>query len=220
MEELFLNLAAYSNNLIRTGTLGKKDKNESITGMYYAIYKNRSPNDENDDETLESIAKRRAIIKDSWDFYRMVCSLLRDRRKYNETFRRLQQDPVYAYINSLSGLNDPGDDGLSRDEKLLVQRDLLEYEKKSRSEVCRVLIKAAESTLPSLIEICKALAGSLGVEEVGVGMWTSLHFCCKNHFFDYTTSFSPLLYNFETQALSKILHLLCVKLKGNTTEMC
>ena len=169
MEEQFLNLAAYSNNLIRTGTVGKKEKKDSVTAIYYAVYKNRKPDDENDDETLESIAKRRAIIKDSWDFYRMVCSLLRDRRKYNETFRRMQQDPVYAYVNSLTGLNDPGDDGLSSDEKLLVQRDLREYDKKSRTEVCRALIKAAEATLPSLIEICKALAGSLGLDEVGVG---------------------------------------------------
>jgi regulatory protein YycH of two-component signal transduction system YycFG len=169
IEEHYLNLAAYSNNLIRTGTLGHKDKKESVTGIYYAIYKNRD-NDEHEDESLENIAKRRAIIKDSWDFYRMVCSLLRDRRKYNETFRRMQQDPVYAYVNSLSGLNDPGDDGFDSDEKRLVQRDMREYEKKSKTDVCRALIKAAESTLPSLIEICKALAGSLGIEEVGVGM--------------------------------------------------
>jgi hypothetical protein len=50
------------------------------------------------------------LSEDSWDFFRMVCSLLRDRRKYDEVFRRMQLDPVYPYLNSMTGLNDPGDD--------------------------------------------------------------------------------------------------------------
>ncbi len=125
--------------------------------------------DDYDEEALESIAKRRAVIKDSWDFYRMICSLLRDRRKYDEVFRRLQMDAVYPYLNSMSGLNDPGDDGQESVEKNVMQEDLEAYSSMSRTQVCKELIKKAEEALPSLVEICKALAGSLGMEEVGVG---------------------------------------------------
>jgi len=170
IEEQYLNLAAYSNNLIRTGAIpGNKAKNGSVGGIYYSVTKYHDGGEELDEETLESIAKRRAVIKDSWDFFRMICSLLRDRRKYDEAFRRMQLDPVYPYLNSMTGLNDPGDDGSNSAEKTVIQHDLPEYENKTRVEVCRALTKKAEATLPALVEICKALAGSLGMEEVGVG---------------------------------------------------
>ena len=35
--------------------------------------------------------------------------------------------------------------------------------------IAKDLVHRAETALPSLVEICKALAGSLGMEEVGVG---------------------------------------------------
>ncbi len=163
-----MNLTAYSNNLIRTGAIpSHKGKNKTTGGIYYSVAKREVDGDDVDEETLESIAKRRAVIKDSWDFYRMICSLLRDRRKYDETFRRLQMDPVYPYLNSMMGLNDPGDDAQVSDE--LMQKDLPQYERMSRTAVCKDLVKKAEEALPSLVEICKALAGSLGMEEVGVG---------------------------------------------------
>ncbi len=107
----------------------------------------------------------------------MICSLLRDRRKYDEGFRRMQMDPVYPYLNSMTGLNDPGDD--ANDPEEVVQKDLAKYEQMSRTAVCKDLVDKAEKALPSLIEICKALAGSLGMEEVGVGKFckqTSQHF--------------------------------------------
>lgn len=62
-----------------------------------------------EDDRLESSGQRRAMIKDSWDFFRMVCSLMRDRKKLDEAFRRMQLDPVYPYINGMTGLNDMGD---------------------------------------------------------------------------------------------------------------
>jgi len=168
MEEQYLNLTAYSNNLIRTGAIpSHKDKKKTTGGIYYCVSKKHEEGEEMDDETLESIAKRRAVIKDSWDFYRMICSLLRDRRKYDEAFRRLQMDPVYPYLNSLAGLNDPGDDANTSEE--VTQKDVPQYRTMSRSAVCKDLIIKAEKALPSLVEICKALAGSLGMEEVGVG---------------------------------------------------
>ena len=99
----------------------------------------------------------------------MICSLLRDRRKYDEVFRKLQLDPVYPYLRSMTGLNDPGDQGHASLEKNVVQKDYPEYSTMTRIQVVQHLIKKAEDAMPSLVEICKALAGSLGMEEVGVG---------------------------------------------------
>mmetsp|Transcript_9490 Transcript_9490/g.13452 ORF Transcript_9490/g.13452 Transcript_9490/m.13452 type:complete len:770 (+) Transcript_9490:54-2363(+) len=171
IESQYLNLANYSNNLIRTGAIpGNAQKQPSSPGgIYYSIKQERDEGEDFDEETLESIAKRRAVIKDSWDFYRMICSLLRDRRKYDEVFRKMQLDPVYAYLNSMTGLNDPGDDGHDSADKIVLQNDLPEYSSMTRTQVCQDLIKKADDALPSLVEICKALAGSLGMEEVGVG---------------------------------------------------
>uniref|UniRef100_A0A7S2SGC9 Uncharacterized protein n=1 Tax=Eucampia antarctica TaxID=49252 RepID=A0A7S2SGC9_9STRA len=172
IEEQYLNLTTYSNNLIRAGAIpgANKDKKKSSSGgIYYSVTSHKEEGDDYDEEALESIAKRRAVIKDSWDFYRMICSLLRDRRKYDEVFRRLQMDPVYPYLNSMTGLNDSGDDGRETVEKTVMQEDLKAYSKMTRSDVCKDLVKRAEDALPSLVDICKALAGSLGMEEVGVG---------------------------------------------------
>lgn len=170
IEEQYLNLANYSNNLIRTGAIpGNMTKNVSGGGIYYTITKQHKVGEEYDEETLESVAKRRAVIKDSWDFYRMICSLLRDRRKYDEVFRKIQLDKVYSYLNSMTGLNDPGDDGHVSGDKVVLQNDLPEYGDMTRTQVCQDIVNRAEEALPSLVEICKALAGSLGIEEVGVG---------------------------------------------------
>jgi len=64
-------------------------------------------------------------------------------------------------------LNDPGDDANTSEE--VTQRDVPAYKDMTRSAVCKDLVEKAEHALPSLVEICKALAGSLGMEEVGVG---------------------------------------------------
>eukprot|EP00571_Detonula_confervacea_P011237 CAMPEP_0172298710 /NCGR_PEP_ID=MMETSP1058-20130122/1238_1 /TAXON_ID=83371 /ORGANISM="Detonula confervacea, Strain CCMP 353" /LENGTH=791 /DNA_ID=CAMNT_0013007997 /DNA_START=252 /DNA_END=2627 /DNA_ORIENTATION=- len=182
IEERYVNLAAYSNNLIRAGAIpnnsaASKSKGKEAAGgaggIYYTVTQVREDGEEYDEETLESIAKRRAVIKDSWDFFRMVCSLLRDRRKYDEVFRRMQLDTVYPYLNSMTGLNDPGDDmamgGNIGADKPLAQVARDEYDDMSSSAIARDLVQRAEVALPSLVEICKALAGSLGMEEVGVG---------------------------------------------------
>lgn len=175
IEGQYLNLASYSNKLIRANKGGNKKTGSGTVGMYYSIENNNDKNKFKDEEeifeeeALESIAKRRAVIKDSWDFYRMICSLLRDRRKYNEVFRRLQLDPVYPYLHSMTGLNDPGDTGYENTDKEVIQKDLVRYQTMTRTEVADDLCKQAEKAMPSLVEICKALAGSLGMEEVGIG---------------------------------------------------
>jgi len=61
-------------------------------------------------EEYDEIAESWAVIKDSWDFFRMGCSLLRDGRKYDEVFRRMQLDPVYPYLDSMKGMNESADD--------------------------------------------------------------------------------------------------------------
>ena len=182
IEERYVNLAAYSNNLIRAGAFPNSNANSQGKGkaaagggggIYYTVTQIHDDGEEYDEETLESIAKRRAVIKDSWDFFRMVCSLLRDKRKYDEVFRKLQLDPVYSYLNSMTGLNDPGDDmamgGNIGADKPITQMHLAEYDDMSNSQIAKDLVRRAEVALPSLVEICKALAGSLGMEEVGVG---------------------------------------------------
>jgi hypothetical protein len=168
IEGQYLNLASYSNKLIRANKKNKK-AGAAASGIYYSIEMSQDPADEFEEEALESIAKRRAVIKDSWDFYRMICSLLRDRRKYNEVFRRMQLDPVYPYLHSMTGLNDPGDAGYENTDKEVIQKDLDRYLSMTRTQVAEDLCKQAEQALPSLVEICKALAGSLGMEEVGIG---------------------------------------------------
>ncbi|KAL7491343.1 hypothetical protein ACHAWT_000718 [Skeletonema menzelii] len=180
IEERYVNLAAYSNNLIRAGAFPNsqaKGKGKTTAGggggIYYTVTQIHDDGEAYDEETLESIAKRRAVIKDSWDFFRMVCSLLRDKRKYDEVFRKLQLDPVYSYLNSMTGLNDPGDDmamgGNIGADKPITQMHFAEYDDMSNSQIAKDLVRRAEVALPSLVEICKALAGSLGMEEVGVG---------------------------------------------------
>lgn len=171
IEGQYLNLASYSNKLIRANKGSKKSSAGAAAGMYYSIENNESKDAQQifEEEALESIAKRRAVIKDSWDFYRMICSLLRDRRKYSEVFRKLQLDPVYPYLHSMTGLNDPGDTGYENTEKEVIQKDFDRYQQMTRTQVAEDLTKQAEKALPSLVEICKALAGSLGMEEVGIG---------------------------------------------------
>lgn len=170
MENQYTNLAAYSNTLIRAGagTAPKSKAGQRAMGgpggVFYSIDAVEEEGKEIDDETLESIAKRRAIIKDSWDFYRMVCSLLRDRYKYDECFERLKQDPVYPYLNSLAGLNDA-----SNSYKIIMQPKGKGYDSMTKVQQTKALIEKANEALPSLVEICKLLAGSLGLEEVGVG---------------------------------------------------
>jgi hypothetical protein len=171
IEDEYMNLASYSNKLIRAGALpGGKKGSGGAGGIYYTMEKVvTSSVDDTEEEALEAIAKRRAVIKDSWDFYRMICSLLRDRNKYDEIFHRMQLDPVYPYLNSMTGLADPGDSGYENHDKELIQPDCEIYATMTKMGVAQDLVLKAQAALPSLVELCKALAGSLGMEEVGVG---------------------------------------------------
>ena len=123
-------------------------------------------------EEYDEISESRAVIKDSWDFFRMGCSLLRDRRKYDEAFRRMQLDPVYPYLDSMMGMNDSIDD-VPRENagmnKRLSQVTRDTYYKMSESAITQDLVRQAQVALPSLLEICKELATTLGIKEYAVG---------------------------------------------------
>ena len=60
IEGQYLNLANYSSRLI---TAGKESKKHGNNGIYYSIKISKDPMDEFEEEALESIVKRRAIIK-------------------------------------------------------------------------------------------------------------------------------------------------------------
>jgi hypothetical protein len=122
--------------------------------------------------SVDTNAERRAVIMDSWNFFRTVCSLLRDKRKYNEAFLRMQLDPVFPYLDSMMGMNDSVDDVPRVNagaNKSLSQAVRDEYYTMSASAVVQDLAHQAEVALPSLMEICKALAASLGIEQYAVG---------------------------------------------------
>lgn len=126
-----------------------------------------------EDESIDTKTEQRLAIKDSWDFFRMVCSLLRDKRKYNEVFRKMQLDPVYPYLDSMMGLSDSVDDvfnGESAGANKYVSQVMKEqYYRMSSKAIIQDLVQQAEMALPSLAEICKALAASLGISEYAVG---------------------------------------------------
>lgn len=137
---------------------------EEYPESLYTVYEN---------ETLDTNAERRMVIKDSLDFFRMVCSLLRDKRKYDEVFRRMQSHPVYPYLDSMMGMDDSIDDVPTRESaganKHISQVMKDQYYNMSAKAVTQDLVKQAELALPSLAEICKALAASLGIAEYAVG---------------------------------------------------
>jgi hypothetical protein len=114
-------------------------------------------------------ARRQAVIQDSWEFYRLICSLVTDRERYNGTFTRLQKDPVYPYLNSLTSVNDLGDVASENFEKAVLQEDEPEYEEMTKLEVSQALERKANETQPAFVDICKAIAGELGIEELGIG---------------------------------------------------
>lgn len=165
-----LNLASHSNNLICSEKgLISPTNSYSSERIYFSIIQQGDGREDTNEDIIKSVPSHRAIIKDSWDFYRMICSLLRDRHKYDEAFGKIKLDEVYPYLNSMIGFNDPGDDGYDSLDKAILQNYLPKYELMTRIQICKDMIENAKKAVPSLVEICKALAGSLGIEEVGVG---------------------------------------------------
>ena len=72
IEADYLNLASYSNKLVRAGALPGQTSKGGAGGIYYSVEHQNATGDDRDAEALEAIAKRRSVIKDSWDFYRKI----------------------------------------------------------------------------------------------------------------------------------------------------
>mmetsp|Transcript_1672 Transcript_1672/g.2267 ORF Transcript_1672/g.2267 Transcript_1672/m.2267 type:complete len:866 (+) Transcript_1672:125-2722(+) len=175
IEQEYLVLASYSNKLIRTGSIPRSSTGRSssglggksgsgVGGIYYSVETKKEAGEKYTEETLESISKRRAVITDSWEFYLMVCSLVRDRRKYDEIFQKLRKDPVYPYFNSLTGMSDE-----TGELKPLSQREFSDYPDLTPTQLADKLIADAEEAKDSLQAVCKKFAATFGLREIGIG---------------------------------------------------
>ena len=120
-------------------------------------------------QDAEAVSQRKAIISDSWEFYRLICGLVSDRDRYNAAFLEMQKDPVYPYLNSLTSVNDPGYIETENFDKVVLQKDEESYAGMSKLEMAKALEEKAKETLPEFLEICKSIAGALSVEELGIG---------------------------------------------------
>jgi hypothetical protein len=121
------------------------------------------------DEDSPAALQRKAIMKDSWEFYRLICGLVCDRDRYNAAFQELQNDPVYPYLNSLMSVNDPGYIETENFDKAVTQKKEESYASMTQADIAKALEEKAKATLPEFLEICKSIAGALGVEELGIG---------------------------------------------------
>lgn len=122
-------------------------------------------------------AQRQSMLKDSWDFYRLICSLLRDWHKYDEAFRlTITNDPLYPYLNSITGLNDTAEIGSilgvecsTIETKLISQNYQPKFEFMTNKEIVREMIDEANSSILQLIKVCQVFAKVLKLHQVGVG---------------------------------------------------
>ena len=110
-------------------------------------------------------------VKDAWSFYRQINNLMSDNRVYDYEFEAIQKDPLYPYLNSLTGIADSGDDGLSSTDKKVKQRMREEFKSKSPHRICHILAKEAKEIQPELIEVCEDIARKLNMHTMAVGAY-------------------------------------------------
>ncbi|KAL7563910.1 hypothetical protein ACA910_008042 [Epithemia clementina (nom. ined.)] len=172
---IYYTAVSKSNPLRNNSALADEDNDH----VFHAFDNDKDDDDDAEVEEalgLEAIAARRAVIRDSWDFYRMVCSVLRDRRKYNHVFERMQLDSVYPYLNSMTGLHDSSivqssiEQGryFENPDKEVSQPNLPEYANMTRTAIAKDLVARAEAVKPRLIEVVQSLAAGLRLRQVGV----------------------------------------------------
>jgi len=104
-----------------------------------------------------------SLAKESWNFYREVCSLIGNRWKYEEAFRHLQMDPLYPYLNFCTEVNC---EGLN---KAIMHKSEAAYKEMTAVEIAFDLQRKAEVAQPHLVGLCKSLAKSLKISKMGVG---------------------------------------------------
>ena len=88
--------------------------------------------------------------------------------------KRAEKPSPSGIFYSIEHTRDPADEfeedsGHENLDKDVIQQDLARYSRMTRVQVAEDLCKQAKQALPALVEICKALAGSLRMEEVGIG---------------------------------------------------
>lgn len=104
--------------------------------------------------------------KNAWSFYSEINSLIFESRVYDYEFQIIQEDPLYAYLNSLVGIADSGDgDG----DKQIKQTLKMEYKDMSPHRICHSLAKEASQALPALKAICSDIGNRLGMQTMAVG---------------------------------------------------
>ena len=117
------------------------------------------------------VASTVPAVKDAWIFYRQINNLMSDSRVYDYEFESIQKDPLYPYLNSLTGIADSGDDGLSSADKKVKQRMREEFKNKSPHRICHILAKEAKGIQPELIEVCEDIARKLNMRTMAVGKY-------------------------------------------------
>jgi len=108
-------------------------------------------------------------VNDAWNFYSQINSLMSDNRVYEYEFQAIQKDPLYPYLNSLTGIADSGDDGIAVGVKKVKQRMREEFTGKSPHRICHILAREAKEIQPELIEICEDIARKLNIYTIAVG---------------------------------------------------
>ena len=108
-------------------------------------------------------------VNDAWNFYSQINSLMSDNRVYEYEFQAIQKDPLYPYLNSLTGIADSGDDGTAAGVKKVKQRMREEFTGKSPHRICHILAREAKEIQPELIEICEDIARKLNIYTIAVG---------------------------------------------------
>ena len=116
-----------------------------------------------------SVIERQKAVKDSWSLYGEVCWFLLCRWKYDDTFQKIQSDPLYAYFNSLKGVNDVCDGRLDHEVKSIIQLSRPKYQTMTNTDICEDLITKAKEVQPSLVKLCKSLARVLKIRTLGIG---------------------------------------------------
>ena len=110
-------------------------------------------------------------VEDAWNFYRLINNLMSDNRVYDYEFDIIQKDPLYPYLDSLTGIADSGDDG---SPKTVKQRVREEFKNISPHRICHILAKEANEVQPDFIDVCEDIARKLGMHNMAVGEFVYL----------------------------------------------
>eukprot|EP00957_Ditylum_brightwellii_P148191 11283401-Ditylum_brightwellii.AAC.1 len=116
------------------------------------------------DAIQSQIAKRSTAhspAKQSWNAYNTICRSILYKQQYEDSFRMLQKEPIFPYLNAMQGINDGP-------EESATQINQRKYLKMTRKKVAQDLAKRATKAMPELVKICKKLSKVVGFTQIGV----------------------------------------------------